>query len=169
MLFGHDSHSVPIGKWVSLEKDEIGLKVTGQLNLNNSKAKEVFDAIKFGSLTGLSVGFSVNEDGYDVKDEDEGFGFLIKNIERLYEISVVPLPADNFARIAECKSLDLDSINDIKDLEINLRDVGLSRKDAKAFIAKAKSILSSQRDVEEQEDLNNEVNLKLQKILNKLN
>lgn len=169
MLFGHDSHSVPIGKWVSLEKDEIGLKVTGQLNLNNAKAKEVFDAIKFGSLTGLSVGFSVNEDGYDVKDEDEGFGFLIKNIERLYEISVVPLPADNFARIAECKSLDLDSINDIKDLEINLRDVGLSRKDAKAFIAKAKSILSSQRDVEEQEDFNNEVNLKLQNILNKLN
>ena len=113
MLFGHDSHSVPIGKWVSLEKDEVGLKVTGQLNLNNAKAKEVFDAIKFGSLTGLSVGFSVNEDGYDIKDEDEGFGFLIKNIERLYEISVVPLPADNFARIAECKSLDLDAINDI--------------------------------------------------------
>ena len=81
----------------------------------------------------------------------------------------MPLPADNFARIAECKSLDLDAINDIKDLEINLRDVGLSRKDAKAFIAKAKSILSSQRDVEEQEELNNEVNLKLQNILNKLN
>ena len=153
----------------SLEKDEIGLKVTGQLNLNNAKAKEVFDAIKFGSLTGLSVGFSVNEDGYDVKDEDEGFGFVIKNIERLYEISVVPLPADNFARIAECKSLDLDAINDIKDLEMNLRDVGLSRKDAKAFIAKAKSILSSQRDVEEQEEFNNEVNLKLQNILTKLN
>ena len=58
MLFGHDSHSVPIGKWVSLEKDEVGLKVTGQLNLNNAKAKEVFDAIQDENKAALTQGNS---------------------------------------------------------------------------------------------------------------
>lgn len=46
MLYGHNAYSVPIGKWTEMSVDEVGLKVTGQLNLNNEKAREVFDAIK---------------------------------------------------------------------------------------------------------------------------
>ena len=71
MLYGHDSMSVPIGKWTEMSVDDVGLKVRGQLNLNNAKAKEVFDAIKFGSLTGLSISFSCSEKGYEQKDPDD--------------------------------------------------------------------------------------------------
>ena len=167
MLFGHDSYSLPIGKWLEMSVDDYGLKVKGQLNLNNARAKEIYDAIKFGSLTGMSVNISMSDDDID-ELEDKG-RYLIKNVQRLYEISVVSLPADNFARISECKSFD--EMQSIKDLEIGLRDAGLSRNQAKAYIAVAKRVLSNQCDVETKAadaDVT-AINDKVQSILNKLN
>ena len=167
MLFGHDSDALPIGKWLEMRVDETGLWVKGQLNLNNARAKEVFDAIKFGALTGMSVNISMDEDDLDEKKEG---GYLIKNVQRLYEISVVPLPADDYARISEVKSLDFDKMQDIKDLERGLRDVGCSHNQAKAFIAVAKRVLNAQRDAERKAAIadETEVNSKIRSILNKL-
>lgn len=169
MLYGHNAYSVPIGKWTEMSVDEVGLKVTGQLNLNNEKAKEVFDAIKFGSLTGLSIGFSCDEDGFELKDEDDLWsGCLIKSISRLYEISVVSLPADNSARISECKSVDFTACGSIKDFERCLRDAGFSRNSAKEAISVAKRVLTAQCDAEKSADNNaDEVSDKILSILNK--
>ncbi len=143
MLYGHDPMSVPIGKWTEMSVDDVGLKVKGQLNLNNAKAKEVFDAIKFGSLTGLSICFSCSEEGYEQKDPDDlCSGCLIKAIDRLYEISVVNLPADDNARISSYKSADFNDCNDIKGFEKCLRDAGFSRSKAKEIISVAKRVLN---------------------------
>lgn len=148
MLFGHDDYALPIGKWTELSVDEHGLKVKGQLNLNNARAKEVFDAIKFGALTGMSVRIGVTDD--DIEDQKDTGGTYIKHVSDLPEISVVPLPADSYARISACKSVDFEKVHDIKDLEKCLRDAGFSRNDAKGFISKAKSVLTDQRDAEKQ-------------------
>lgn len=172
MLFGHNSYSVPIGKWLEMSVDDKGLKVKGQLNLENTRGKEVYDAIKFGALSGLSVSFSVDEDGYEFKDKkDPWAGMNIKSISRLYEISVVSLPADDSARIDSVKSVDFEAIQSIKDLEDSLRDVGCTRAMAKGFISTAKRVLANQRDAEKQVDNNaeNEVSARLQSILNKFN
>lgn len=165
MLFGHDASSLPIGKWLEMSVDEKGLKVKGQLNLNNARAKEVYDAVKFGALTGMSVNIAMSHDDFDEKEDG---GYLIKNVQRLHEISVVSLPADNFARISECKSFE--EMQSIKDLEIGLRDAGLSRNQAKAFIAVAKRVLPNQRDVETKAtDADMDViNSKIHSILNKM-
>ncbi len=165
MLYGHDDYSLPIGKWLEMSVDEVGLKVKGQLNLNNARAKEVYDAVKFGSLTGMSVRISMAKDDFEEKEDG---GNLIKNVQRLYEISVVSLPADNFARISECKSFE--EMQSVKDLEIGLRDAGLSRNQAKAFIAVAKRVLSPQRDADAKAMNADvvEINSKIQSILNKI-
>lgn len=95
----------------------------------------------------------------------------IKSISRLYEISVVSLPADDSARIDSVKSVDFEAIQSIKDLEDSLRDVGCTRAMAKGFISTAKRVLANQRDAEKQVDNNaeNEVSARLQSILNKFN
>lgn len=157
MLFCHDDWSIPIGKWTSLEVDSYGLKVKGQINLNSQQGKEVYEAVKFGALTGLSVGFCCTKD--DIEDDDKSR--IIKNVQRLYEISLVPIPADNFARISSIKSADLQSINSIKELETCLRDAGASRTRAKEFISVAKRVLSHRDDA----DKRDAISRKLQSIL----
>lgn len=163
MFFNHDRWEIPIGKWTSLTKDDIGLKVVGELDLNQEKAQKVFNAIKFGSITGLSVGMTVNNDNY----EKSGSNWIIKEVEKLYEISIVNLPADDYARILSCKSIDFDTCNNITEFEKRLRDAGCSRNEAKSLISVAKRVLINQRDVENK--ANNELICnKIQGILEKL-
>ncbi len=163
MFFNHDRLDIPIGKWTSLVKDDVGLKVTGELDLNQEKAQKVFNAIKFGSITGLSVGMTVNDDNY----EKSGSNWIIKEVEKLYEISIVNFPADDYARILSCKSIDFDTCNNITEFEKRLRDAGCSRNEAKSLISVAKRVLINQRDVENK--ANNELICnKIQSILEKL-
>ena len=163
MFFNHDRWEIPIGKWTSLTKDDIGLKVVGELDLNQEKAQKVFNAIKFGSITGLSVGMTVNDDNY----EKSGSNWIIKEVEKLYEISIVNFPADDYARILSCKSIDFDTCNNITEFEKRLRDAGCSRNEAKSLISVAKRVLINQRDVENK--ANNELICnKIQGILEKL-
>lgn len=171
MLFGHNAHSVPIGKWLEMSVDDVGLKVKGQLNLENAQGKEVYDAIKFGALTGLSIAFALDEDGFEFKDKKDPWGGMnIISIKRLYEISVVSLPADDSARVESVKSVDFDSIQSIKDFEDSLRDVGCTRNQAKGFISAAKRVLGNQCDAEKQADnAEKEVSARLQSILDKFN
>lgn len=163
MFFNHDRNEIPIGKWTSLSKDERGLKVVGQLDLAQAKAQEIYNAIKFGSITGLSVGMSVNPEKY----EDAGDGnFVIKEVNKLYEISIVNFPADTYARILNCKSVDFSSCKNITEFEKSLRDAGCSRNQAKELISVAKRVLINQRDVDKQDNADEVLN-KIQNILKK--
>ena len=159
MFFNHDRYEVPIGKWTSLSKDEIGLKVEGALDLSQEKAQVIYNAIKFGSITGLSVGMQVNDEDYEAIEDNH---HRIKNVAKLYEISIVNFPADESARILTVKS-DFNACNNITDFERCLRDAGASRNKAKEIISIAKRVLANQREVEKQE----EIKLKIQQILNR--
>lgn len=151
MFFNHSSDDIPIGKWVSVEEDEKGLKVVGEIGTANPKCEGILTALKEGLIDGLSIGFSISRNGFDYKDDD--YGRDIKQIARLYEISVVTFPADSAARISEVRNEDIKSqIKEVKterDLEHVLRDLGLSKSEAQALWAKAKDVINTQRDSED--------------------
>ena len=88
MFFNHDAWSVPIGLWDRLEADEKGLRVEGVLTKGVSQAGDVYAALKAGTVDGLSVGISFNEEDAALV----GKRIILKNIRELREISVVTNP-----------------------------------------------------------------------------
>ena len=144
MFFSHDHWSVPCGRWDSIKSDDTGLYVTGRINKDLESGKEIYSALKFGSMSGLSVGFSFGPD--DVEGNDAG-GYDFKSIPDLMEISICAMPCNQNARIDEVKAFDVESIKDYKSAEKYLRDVGyFSREQAKKFISGLKAVFTAERD-----------------------
>jgi HK97 family phage prohead protease len=102
LLFNHDRNFV-IGK-VDASTDEHGLYVKGFLNLNDEKAKNVYDLLKMGALDSMSINFAYKD--YSPIDISKPFGpALIKDVD-LFEVSVVTVPANEEAQINNVKSID---------------------------------------------------------------
>lgn len=155
MFFSHDHWSVPCGTWDEINSDEKGLYVSGRINRDLESGKEIYSALKFGSMSGLSVGFSFSPDG--AEDNDAG-GFDFKTIDDLFEISICAMPCNERARIDEIKSFDVKSITDYKTAERYLRDAGsFSREQAKTFISCLKSVFTHERDVQEHKKAEKEI------------
>ena len=89
----------------TVEETEDGLRVAGKLDLSGSKAKEAWRAMKTGSMS-LSFGYMVVSEK-QAKDANE-----LHEID-LFEVSVVPGPAN-----ADTRFLSLKSLADIE-AEIN--------------------------------------------------
>lgn len=165
MFYQHDRWSLPIGVWEELSVDEKGLKVKGRLNLELEEAREVYSALKFGSLNGMSIGFRMHDRDYEYDDNDICH---IKNIAELLEISIVNFPADKEARIDNVKSEDRD-LNDIRDCEHYLRELGISKKMAQKLISVIKTAKSAVSDSQKSEDAKLAAELdKIQQKLNKI-
>lgn len=147
VLWQHRSGE-PIGPYLEMEEQAIGLRVKGQLLVNDvQRAKEARALMKAKAVNGLSIGFVTREDSYD---RVSGIRTL-KKID-LWEVSVVTFPANPSAQISSVKSA-IDAIETVRDAESFLRDVGrLSNAQAAAFISRFKS-LSGQRDSDELGDL----------------
>ena len=155
MFFSHDHYSVPCGTWDSIKSDDTGLYVTGRVNTDLESGREIYSALKFGSMSGLSVGFSFSPDG--AEDNDAG-GFDFKSIDDLFEISICAMPCNQNARIDAVKSFDVESIRDYKTAERYLRDAGsFSREQAKTFISCLKSVFTHERDVQEHKKAEKEI------------
>lgn len=166
MFFNHQSwDTVPIGNWTKWDIDNTGLYVEGQLNMALQSARDVYEGIKFGSIDGMSVSIRMSYD--DFWYDDDGIRH-IKNVQSMREISVVTFPADDAARIINFKSGDMPDFSSVRDVEHYLRDSGFSRSQAVAFISKAKSAFSNerQRDAEDQELSN--ISSMLDNIIRKL-
>ena len=144
MFFQHDHYGIPCGTWDEIHSDDKGLYVSGRINKDLESGKEIYSALKFGSLSGLSVGFSFSPEG--VEDNDAG-GYDFKAIDDLMEISICAMPCNQSARIDAVKSLDVESIIDYKTAERYLRDAGdFSREQAKKFISGLKAVFNAERD-----------------------
>lgn len=117
MLWQHRS-AEPIGRWTSMREDAKGLFVTGQVNLDTSRGKDVHAHLRDGDVSGLSIGFFVAEGGR--KEQADGTSLLTEL--DLMEISVVSFPANRNARIAGTKNLASKT-----DLITLLREGGLSK------------------------------------------
>lgn len=170
MFYQHDRWGVPIGKWEELSVDSKGLKVKGRLNLELKEAQDVYSALKFGSLDGMSIGFRLRDRDYEYDDNDVCH---IKNISELLEISIVNFPADKSARVMGVKAdpEDLEELKDIRDCERYLRDLGISKKMAQSIIsvikAKKNSVSDSKDGIKAKDAELREIQQKLNSILGK--
>lgn len=97
LLFQHDP-AEPIGTWLGLHEDSVGLYVKGQLTLDVARAREVLALMRAGAIDGLSIGFRAVEGRTDPRTR-------VRRLSRidLWEVSVVTFPMQPDARIAAVK------------------------------------------------------------------
>lgn len=140
LLWQHRS-AEPLGIYTSMAEDSLGLKVEGQLALNTVRGAEAHSLMKMGAVSGLSIGYQTREDSFD-----RVTGVLTLKKVDLWEVSLVTFPANDAARVQGVKTIEV--IEDLKSAEKYLRDAGLSRKEAVAFIARVKGLSQSESDEE---------------------
>jgi len=151
MFVNHRSWDIPVGKYTYMEEDERGLFMTGEFTKGNPQADMVKAAMQHGTLDGLSIGFMIGD--YEMAEEDGKTMRSIKSIKELPEVSIVTYPADENARVdlTSVKST-LDNINNIRDLEDFLREVGgFSKTLAVATVSRSKRLFTLGEPVVEKE------------------
>lgn len=100
VFYGHNMEDpkANIGRVLELAEDDYGLKFDAQLDLSgDTYGRIVYEQLKDGRLDSMSFGYQVLD--YAIaKDATE-----LRELE-LFEISVVPIPANPEARITEVKA-----------------------------------------------------------------
>jgi len=126
VLWQHSS-SQPIGIYTEIVEDEKGLKVSGKLLVDSVKqAAETYALMQAGAVSGLSIGYMVEESS---RDETTG----VRTLERLklLEVSLVTFPANDESRVDEVKfKLAHGRLPNLKDFEKLLREAGFSKTQA---------------------------------------
>jgi len=154
LLYQHRSDE-PIGVFDEILEDNKGLKVKGRLAMGTQKGREVYELMKMGALDGLSIGFRVDQKGYDY--DERGKRRMLKEVD-LMEISAVTFPMNPRARINQVKGAD----RTIREWEDELRDAfDLSRKEAKvaaSAVCKALAPLREADRADEPEELVSSLN-----------
>jgi len=97
MLFQHDP-AEPIGIWLELREDAIGLYARGRLIPEVARARELLPLVKAGAVDGLSIGFKTVRGQIDPKTR-------IRRLLAvdLWEISIVTFPLLAGARVRAVK------------------------------------------------------------------
>lgn len=132
-----DQDGIPVGKWLEMKEDSVGLRVKGKLiNLDTDKGRGLYGALKEGVLDGMSIGYVAKE--YEVGTKPEEPRRTIKKVD-LWELSLVTFPANPLAQVSDVKSFF--SSARVRDLEGLLGDRGLSRKDRNIAISAFKDWL----------------------------
>ncbi len=98
MFHEHDQNQ-EIGKWYVVKEDMKGLFVAGQLDLENPRAREVYDKIRRQEITGLSIGYYPCRTSVCPLHKNR----LLHEVD-LVEISVVESAANPIAKIHEIKA-----------------------------------------------------------------
>ena len=135
MLWQHDP-TKPIGVWTEASEDEKGLYLKGKLTLGVQLADEAALLMAAGALDGLSIGYEVINEKYDYKEDAN----LLLELS-LQETSIVTFPCNAQSRIESVKSKITP-----RELEKQLRIMGLSQKTAKAFVAKGFKAIDASED-----------------------
>ena len=150
MLWQHKQDE-PIGIYTEIREDENGLYVKGRLLIDaDPLAKRAHAHLKAGSITGLSIGYTL----VDYEWSKEKDAWILKEIE-LWEVSLVTFPSGDSARVSDVKStFERGEVPAPKFIEKLLRDAGMSRQQAKAFMSKGYNALDDQRDVDVENGLN---------------
>jgi HK97 family phage prohead protease len=135
MLWQHRMDK-PIGVWDEVIEDGKGLRLKGRL-ATTPQAQEARELVKMGAMDGLSIGFRT------LSDEMEGNVRLLKEID-LWEVSFVTIPADSAATLTGIKAEKTE-----REVEEALRSIGLSRREAKAFLARGWGGVTGLRDADD--------------------
>ena len=87
---------------LELNQDEHGLLTRANLSLTQS-AREIFEEIKTGLLTKMSFAFTVTDDAVEYNEQPDGTTKVLRTIKRigkLYDVSVVSIPANDQTSIS---------------------------------------------------------------------
>lgn len=160
----------PIGVWTEMYEDEHGLYAKGQLALGVQQADEAYILMKMGALSGLSIGYITTKERYDREQKAN----LLQEL-MLLETSLVTMPCSDISRVEVVKSrLEQEELPTEREMEKALRELGLSRKQSKAFLAEGyKSLAANDDEIKAPViELNNTVSTKeaseLLDLINKL-
>jgi hypothetical protein len=143
MFWLHDWKQ-PVGQWSKMEEDSKGLAVEGALWVDGNKvgakpieaAEMVRNLLTSNGPKGLSIGYDVDESEF-VTEGDDGKR-LVRNLKKLglYEVSPVPYGMNVEATVTGAKAKKFVGVLPTKrELEVILRDGGLSWREAKALIS----------------------------------
>lgn len=100
MLWQHDHHH-PIGQWLDMQEDEVGLLVKGQLLLDVRKGREAYALLKRKVVNGLSIGFSLQKAALSPKGHQ-----LLQEVH-LHEVSLVTFAANPKAKVEWVKQVEV--------------------------------------------------------------
>lgn len=137
ILKQHDTN-VQLGIGESAVEDEIGLLVTGRLNMEVQAAREQKALCKqhfeIGAPMGLSIGYFAKDFSWS-KDGTR----TLKEVE-LLEYSLTPFPANPLAQMTSIKSIletgdELEIAHKKREIESFLRGAGCSSKQAKSAVS----------------------------------
>lgn len=155
LLFQHDPSKV-IGVWETLREDDKGLHGFGRLIKDTQLGAETHALMKAGAIDGLSIGYTIAEDGA----EFEGPNSSIRRLRKLnlWEVSVVTFPMNEEATITHVKRLEGKG-----HVERILRDAGVPGSFAKLVAIHgfdgAKALVDGRREADTSE---------IEKALNRL-
>jgi HK97 family phage prohead protease len=144
LLWQHEWHE-PVGVFLKCQEEEKGLYVEAKMPLDDDFVRgRVVPQMKVGSIKSMSIGYSTENYTYD---ENSGITYL--NKLKLWEVSLVTIPANSQAVITDMKSLK--DVSNIRELEAYLKNSGHSRKECVIIISKLKEFMREAR-TQEQDD-----------------
>ena len=128
LLVNHDMEGIPLASTqsgtLSLRQDSTGLYMEATLDPANPKAQELSSAVRRGDMDKMSFAFTVSPEG---QTKDAGLRTLT-DIERLYEVSVVTLPAYDSTSVGMRKSEESDLELAKRKLSLKVKQYSLNRK-----------------------------------------
>jgi HK97 family phage prohead protease len=128
LLVNHDMEGIPLASTQSgtlqLRQDKTGLYMEATLDPANPKAQELSSALRRGDMDKMSFAFTVSPDG---QTKDAGLRTLT-DIERLYEVSVVTLPAYDSTSVGMRSTDEVDLDLAKRKLSLKVKHHSLTRK-----------------------------------------
>ena len=150
-IFWQHASDMPLGVPDYASEDSKGLFIKCKLPKSDSFVRDrVIPQMKVGSIDRMSIGYAATKCSYKM---DNGAQLRMLEEVKLYEVSLVSIPANDQATVTGFKSAQLDEAKGLKDIEGFLKDAGMSAKTAKTLISKIKEF--SPRDegeIEQQRD-----------------
>lgn len=152
-MFWYHDMGEPVGDWLSMDEDEVGLKCEGTVWTGDKRtdcSTKAHNMITGTGPKGLSIGYSVLDSSDETVD-----GKTVRMFKKvaLWEVSIVPFGMNPEAVITGAKSLyaggDLVTIRQAERLLKN--SFNLTTRQAKAFLAGGYDGLM--RDAEDQGDM----------------
>ncbi|WP_299076377.1 HK97 family phage prohead protease [uncultured Paraglaciecola sp.] len=147
LLLQHNSAEI-VGEHTVLKEDDKGLYIEGVIYKDDKsipEAAKAYSLIKRKQLSGISIGFSIYENGIR-KNDTEGDGDYLLTDLNLWENSFVTFAANPDAKVESVKSALLSGDTPkASHVERALREIGFSTSQSKKFMSGGYKMLDEEQ------------------------
>ena len=127
---------------LKLAVDDHGLFVEAYLG-GTSNGRNLYEEIKGGYINKMSFGFTVTDD--DLAEADYGYLRTIKAIGKLYDVSAVSIPANDYTEISARNHID-GAIDEIETERIRLEEERKALEEKKENLVERLKALKESKD-----------------------